>query len=163
MIGDRWNVSDEEVARSYPCDELVPRPTLQAWRGVTVHTTRDVLWPWVAQIRLAPYSYDWIDNLGRRSPQRLMGLPDPVVGESFSTAATRPFGRILAVEPTTHLTGEIIGAGISYVLVSQGQSTRLLMKIVTTTSRWLAPWLSVGDLVMARRQLLNLKALAERT
>ena len=163
MIGDRWNVSDDEVARSYPCDEIVPRPTLQAWRGVTVHTTRDVLWPWVAQIRLAPYSYDWIDNLGRRSPQRLMGLPDPVVGESFSTAAMRPFGRILAVEPTTHLTGEIMGACISYALVSQWQSTRLLMKIVTTTSRWLAPWLSVGDLVMARRQLLNLKALAERT
>jgi hypothetical protein len=163
MIGDRWNVSDDEVARSYPCDEIVLRPTLQAWRGVTVHTTRDVLWPWVAQIRLAPYSYDWIDNLGRRSPQRLMGLPDPVVGESFSTAATRPFGRILAVEPTKHLTGEIMGACISYVLVPQGQSTRLLMKIVTTTSRWLAPWLSIGDLVMARRQLLNLKALAEGT
>jgi hypothetical protein len=30
------------------------------------------------------------------------------------------------------------------------------------TSRWAAPWLSVGDLVMARRQLLNLKQLAER-
>ena len=29
------------------------------------------------------------------------------------------------------------------------------------TSRWLAPAVSIGDLVMARRQLLNLKALAE--
>jgi hypothetical protein len=36
------------------------------------------------------------------------------------------------------------------------------MKLVTAMSRWAAPWLSVGDLVMARRQLLNLKALAER-
>ncbi|MDT5087739.1 MAG: hypothetical protein QOG47_446 [Mycobacterium sp.] len=163
MIGDRWNVSDDEVARSYPCDEFVAGPTLQAWRAVTVHTTPEMLWPWVVQIRLAPYSYDLIDNLGRRSPQRLMGLPDPVVGESFSTAAGRPFGRILAVEPTKHLTGEIMGACISYVLVSQGSSTRLLMKIVTATSRWLAPFLSIGDLVMARRQLLNLKMLAERT
>jgi hypothetical protein len=71
MIGDRWNVSDDEVTRRYPCDEFVAAPTLQAWRGVTVRTTPEVLWPWVAQIRLAPYSYDWIDNLGRRSPQHL--------------------------------------------------------------------------------------------
>jgi hypothetical protein len=163
MIGDRWNVTDDEVARSYPCDEIVTTPTLQAWRGVTIDVARELLWPWVGQIRLAPYSYDWIDNLGKRSPQKLVGLPEPVVGESFSTAATRPFGRILAVEPLEHLTGEIMGACLSYVLVPQGQSTRLLMKLVTSTGRWAAPFLSVGDLVMARRQLLNLKALAERT
>jgi hypothetical protein len=163
MIGDRWNVTDDEVARSYPCDEIVTTPTLQAWRGVTVDVARELLWPWVVQIRLAPYSYDWIDNLGKRSPQKLIGLPEPVVGESFSTAATRPFGRILAVEPLEHLTGEIMGACLSYVLVPQGQSTRLLMKLVTSAGRWAAPFLSVGDLVMARRQLLNLKALAERT
>jgi hypothetical protein len=163
VIGDRWNVSDNEVARSYPCDEFVDTPTLQAWRGVTVGTTRELLWPWVAQIRLAPYSYDWIDNLGRRSPQQLLGLPDPVAGDPFTTTAARPFGRILAVEPPEHVTGEIMGTCISYVLVPQGQSTRLLMKTVTSISRWLTPWLSAGDLVMARRQLLNLKALAERT
>jgi hypothetical protein len=162
MIGDRWNVTDDEVARTYPCDDLVHAPTLQAWRGVTVHTTPKVLWPWVAQIRIAPYSYDWIDNLGRRSPQQLVGLPEPVVGESFTTAATRPFGSILAVEPPEHLTGEIMGASISYVLVPEGQSTRLLMKVVTALSRWVEPLLSVGDLVMARRQLLNLKRLAEQ-
>ena len=97
MIGDRWNVTDDEVARHYPCDDFVPTPTLQAWRGVTVQTSPETLWRWVSQIRIAPYSYDWIDNLGRRSPQQLVGLPEPVVGESFSTAATRPFGRILAV------------------------------------------------------------------
>jgi hypothetical protein len=162
MIGDRWNVTDDEVARSYPCDQFVATPTLRAWRGVTVRAAREVLWPWVAQIRLAPYSYDWIDNLGRRSPQKLMGLPEPVVGESFSTAATRPFGRILAAEPPEHLTGEIMGTCISYVLVPQEQSTRLLMKLVTSAGKWAVPFLSVGDLFMARRQLLNLKALAER-
>lgn len=163
MIGDRWNVTDDEVGRHYPCDDFVRAPTLQAWRGVTVHTTPEALWPWVAQIRLAPYSYDWIDNLGRRSPTELAGLPEPAVGEAFTTAGRRRFGRILAVDPPTHLTGEIMGACISYVLVPEDRTTRLLMKVTTAMSRWLAPWLSVGDLVMARRQLLNLKHLAERT
>jgi len=35
------------------------------------------------------------------------------------------------------------------------------MKLVTAMSRWLTAGLSVSDLVMARRQLLNLKRLAE--
>ena len=56
-----------------------------------------------------------------------------------------------------------IAVGVmSYVLVPDGSGTRLLLKIVTPGLRWLAPLLSVGDLVMARRQLLNLKQLAER-
>jgi hypothetical protein len=41
--------------------------------------------------------------------------------------------------------------------------TRLLLKVVARTARWAAPGLSVGDLIMARRQLLNLKQLAERS
>jgi hypothetical protein len=35
--------------------------------------------------------------------------------------------------------------------------------VAVRTNRWLAPALSLGDLFMARRQLLNLKQLAERT
>jgi hypothetical protein len=41
-------------------------------------------------------------------------------------------------------------------------TTRLLLKVVMQTTRWAALGLSVGDLIMARRQLLNLKRLAER-
>lgn len=163
MIGDRWGVTDDEVARHYPCDDIVPSPILQAWRGVTVRVLPDELWPWVAQIRLAPYSYDWIDNLGRRSPQELQALPEPAAGQHFSTAAaTRRLGRILSVSPGEQITGRIAGAVMSYVLAPEGDETRLLLKIVTARGRLIAPLLSVGDFVMARRQLLNLKGLAEQ-
>lgn len=133
---------------------------------MTVRARPEHVWPWVAQIRLAPYSYDWIDNLGRRSPQDLRGLPEPVAGESFTTAlGGRRFGRIVAVKSGEHLTGTIMGAVMSYVLipVHDGVETRLLLKVVTAGGRVVAPLLSVGDLIMARRQLLNLAALAERT
>jgi hypothetical protein len=163
MIGDRWGVTDADVRRSYPCDALVEAPDVQAWRGVLVAATPDVVWPWVAQVRLAPYSYDWIDNLGRRSPRSLVGLAEPRVGEPFTTALGRPRGRILAVDPGHHLMATVMGAYLSYVLVPGGRgSTRLLLKIVMRTSPLLAPALTLGDLVMARRQLLTLKRLAEQ-
>jgi hypothetical protein len=56
-----------------------------------------------------------------------------------------------------------MGAVMSYVLVPTGDSTRLLLKIAAEGNAWAAPLLSVGDLVMSRRQLLNLKRLAERS
>ncbi|MDR0344868.1 MAG: hypothetical protein LBI49_17505 [Nocardiopsaceae bacterium] len=163
MIGDRWGVTDSEIVRSYPCDEFVSSPTVQAWRGVRVEAPAAAVWPWVAQVRLAPYSYDWIDNLGRRSPRELAALPEPRAGDRFTTAGGRQRGRILSVDPGKQLTATIMGAYLSYVLVSQPDGgTRLLFKAVIRTRRWAAPWLSVGDLIMARRQLLNLKHLAER-
>jgi hypothetical protein len=163
MIGDRWGVTQSETSRSYPCDDFVAAPTLQAWRGVHVQAPAAAVWPWVAQVRLAPYSYDWIDNRGRRSPPHLAGLPEPQVGDRFTTAGGRALGRIVSVDPGQQLTATILGAFLSYVLVPQEhQGTRLLLKVVMRTTRWAAPGLSVGDLIMARRQLLNFKHLAER-
>jgi hypothetical protein len=163
VIGDRWGVSDNEIARSYPCDEFVNSPSLQAWRGVSVDAPAEAVWPWVTQIRIAPYAYDWIDNRGRRSPRELNGLPEPHVGEPFTTAGGRELGRIVAIDPGKQLTATIMGAFMSYVLVPQEHdTTRLLLKVTMRTRRWTALGLSVGDLIMSRKQLLNLKLLAER-
>src|SRR4051794_36565710 len=89
MIGDRWGVTDGEISRSYACDDFVVSPTLQAWRGVRVEAPAEAVWPWLAQVRLAPYANDWIDDRGRRSPRELVGLPEPDVGGTFTTADGR--------------------------------------------------------------------------
>jgi len=69
----------------------------------------------------------------------------------------------VSVDHGHQLTATILGAFMSYLLVPAEQdTTRLLLKVVMSTNRWIAPALSVGDLVMARRQLLNLRELAER-
>lgn len=171
MIGDRWGATEAEVARTYPCDTWVDGPAAQCWRAVTISASPEVVWSWLIQVRQAPYSYDWIDNLGRRSPQLPLQLPDPHPGERFTTAAAFvPLGTVLAVKPYKELTAEIAGVLMSYVLepAEDGQ-TRLLLKIAK--ARWtgvlaplsdlVAPVLSLGDLIMARRQLLNFKRLAE--
>lgn len=90
-------------------------------------------------------------------------MADPIVGEQFTRSGGRPLGRILAVDRAEQLTAQIMGAVMSYVLAPTGDTTRLLLKVVVAQGRWLAPLLSIGDLVMARRQLLNLKQLAERS
>lgn len=162
MIGDRWGVSDAEVARHYGCDDVVGSPTLEAWRGVTVLADPGTVWARVRQVRIAPYSYDLVDNLGRRSPRELRDVPEPTVGDPFTHAFGRPQGRVVAVVPGEELTATIMGAHLSYAVLPRGSATRLVLKVVARTNRWLAPAYSVGDLVMARRQLLNLKRLAER-
>lgn len=55
-----------------------------------------------------------------------------------------------------------MGTVMSYVLVSEGARTRLLLKLVARERHPLTPLLSLGDLIMARRQLLNLARLAEQ-
>jgi hypothetical protein len=162
VLGHRWGVTDGEVARSYPCDVLVPDAELQVWRGVSVSAPPERVWPWLCQVQVAPYSYDWIDNLGRRSPQALLGRPDPLPGQPFSQVGGRfPVGRVLAVQSGQHLTATIMGAVMSYVLAPDGAGTRLLLKIVMPRRRWYTEALALGDLPMARRQLLNFKACAE--
>lgn len=161
MIGDRWGVTDEEVRRRYGCDAFVEEPTLEAWRGVTVQAEAAAVWARLRQVRLAPYSYDLVDNLGRRSPRELLDVAEPVPGDPFTRAFGLDQGRVLAVDPGRELTARIMGAHMSYVVEPQAGVTRLLLKISARTGRLLAPVLSVGDLVMARKQLLTLKALAE--
>ena len=90
-------------------------------------------------------------------------LPREEIAYWFTTAGGRELGRIVSVDPGRQLTGTITGAFMSYVLVAHEHDvTRLLLKVVMRTSRWAALGLCVGDLIMARRQLLNFKQLAER-
>ena len=90
-------------------------------------------------------------------------LAAKIGGDSTAALGGHRYGRVLTVASGEQLTGRIMGAVMSYVLVPVGSTTRLLLKLVTSGGRVTAPLLSVGDLVMARRQLLNLARLAERT
>lgn len=162
VIGDKWGVSQQEVARRYPCDDVIPAPALQLWRGVTVERSAGEVWPWLCQLRLAPYSYDWVDNLGHRSPRELREVTNPRPGEPFSSVAGRfPVGCVVSVAREQQLTATVMGTVMSYVLVPEGPMTRLLLKVVVDRGGWYLPALAVGDWPMARRQLKNLKALAE--
>lgn len=71
----RWGATDEEVARPMPGDEIVARPLFNATRAVTINARPEEIWPWLMQIgygRAGWYSYDILDNLGRRSAKQIL-------------------------------------------------------------------------------------------
>ncbi len=166
-----WGSTAAERARPFPCDGLVEEPQLELFRAIDVEAPQAVVFRWLCQLRAAPYSYDKLDNLGRRSPQQLTpGLGRLQAGQRVATIF-----RLVRFEPGESLTilhrGRVFGAvACTYWAkrVDEGRS-RIVVKLcwspardglIGRAERSLMP---PGDLVMMRRQLLNLKELAERT
>jgi hypothetical protein len=163
---------------AFPCDGIIEHADAALYRGITIKTSAKTIFRWLCQMRVAPYSYDWIDNFWRLSPQQLTpGLDNLVVGQDVM----RIFS-LVAFEQDRHLTirvkprseafkifGDVVLSYLIVPLVADSSSgCRLLVKLVATypsgvrrrMMRALLPW---GDLIMMRRQLLNLKRLAEET
>jgi hypothetical protein len=158
-----WGSTAAERALPQPCDELVPEPDDAAYRAVSVAAAPHVVFRWLCQLRVAPYSYDLLDNLGRRSPRTLTpGLDDLAVGQRFATIF-----RLASFEPDRHITILTTGnrVAVTYAVRPHGEGSRLLVKLVVRYPRWLRGPLRdaavAGDLVMMRRQLLNFRRLAE--
>ncbi|MGA2319651.1 MAG: hypothetical protein ABSG95_02755 [Solirubrobacteraceae bacterium] len=167
-----WGTTARDRSRSFPCDQHLPDAEDAYFRGVDVDAPAEVLFRWLCQLRVAPYSYDWIDNRGRCSPREL--TPD-LERLSVGQSVMRIF-KLVEFDLDRHLTiltprpsrlfGEV---AVSYLVVSMGPlHCRLLVKVLVRHpsaaplhrfSRELLPW---GDLVMMRRQLRTLKHLAER-
>ena len=166
---NEWGSTPAERVARYPCDGLVDRPDGVLYRAVDVEAPAELVFRWLCQLRVAPYSYDWIDNLGRQSPRQLIdGLDDLEVGDRVATifelVAFEP-DRSLTIASTTRLFGRVAG---SYVVTPTGPGrSRLVVKLIFASPRGLYGWfacrlLPAGDLVMMRKQLLTLKQLAER-
>jgi len=164
-----WGTSVEERRRSFSCDRWLPGPDEALYRGVTIDAPPEVVFRWLCQLRAAPYSYDWIDNWGRRSPRALTpGLERLAIGQRvmtiFELVEFEP-GRHLTLRtlPSVRLFGTLL---VTYLVAPQAGGSRLLAKLVMRYPSGARGWLMrrllpTGDLIMMRRQLLNLKRLAE--
>jgi hypothetical protein len=70
----RWGATDEEVRRPYPGTDLIPGGTRSATMAVTIDAPPERVWPWLVQMgidRGGWYSWDRLDNWGRRSTERI--------------------------------------------------------------------------------------------
>lgn len=167
-----WNATAAEQAATHPADRQVPAGGRHLLRAVDVDASPATVYRWLCQIAVAPYSYDLVDNLGRRSPRTLTpGAEDVQVGQWFQ------IGPVAEVEPGRQITVATTGRparifgdmAITWEVVpGVTRRSRILGCVAMGPPRnpvdraWQA-FLAVGDLVMMRRQLLNLKRLAEAT
>ena len=171
----RWGATEDETIRPLPGDEVVPNPTFNATRAVTIMARPEEIWPWLVQIglrRAGWYSFDWIDNLGQPSAQRLIPeFQQLAIGDFIPMS---PIGRVgqwvKEFEPNRWLLWWDNRGDVSWLWFldpADERHTRLITR-VRMRYRWASPTilfnllLDVGDIVMMRKSLLGIKQRAER-
>ena len=66
-----WGSAPGERRMRFPCDRYLSDIDGEYFRATDVRAPAAVLFRWLCQLKVAPYSYDLIDNFGRRSPREL--------------------------------------------------------------------------------------------
>jgi hypothetical protein len=81
-----WGATAEEVTAPLACDDLGFAYDDVFHRAIDVDAPATLVFRWLCQLRAAPYSYDLLDNFGRRSPPQLLpGLECLAVGQRAMT------------------------------------------------------------------------------
>jgi hypothetical protein len=173
MIFQYWGATAEEISSSMVGDDLCSDATVVATRSITIGAAPQEVFPWIRQMgfgRGGWYSYDWLDNLGRKSATTIhdewqsveAGDKIPSGPISFTAAivdAPRHF--VLKIKspgkksPKMHFT-------LAYELRDDPQGTRLVTRMRSRVNLPLGSLfekliLGPGDGIMLRRQLLTIK------
>lgn len=104
----RWGATPGEARRPLPGDALVPTPRLAFTRAITIEAPAAQVWPWLVQLgshRAGWYSYDWVDNTGHPSADRVLPeLQDLRVGDQVWAVPDGTFVfPVVALEPNRAL------------------------------------------------------------
>jgi hypothetical protein len=172
-LSHNWGATREECALPFPDDTAEDAGADCLYRGVSVAAAPAIVFRWLCQLRVAPYSYDWIDNRGRQSPRTLTpGLEALERGQTFMEIFRLEHfvtdEHVTLVTPTGGRGARLFGhVRVTYwAQRAPAGGTRLLVKLRVHQApglwgRLASALLPSGDLIMMRRQLLNLKARAE--
>lgn len=169
-----WGATPDEISRPLPGDALVADPTFNATRAITIAAAPDQIWPWLVQIGLTRagwYSYDILDNLGRRSARHiipeLQGLaPGDVVPMSPDGKQGMRVHSMNA--PNSMVWGTPGDTTWAWQLDANPDGSTRLITRVRSRYRWLSPsiafsaLLEFGDIWMMRKMLLNIRERAEQ-
>jgi proline iminopeptidase len=191
--GWRWHATRPEKQRALPGGDLIPEAKSPSTHGISIAAPPDAVWPWLVQMgcdRAGWYSWDRLDNAGRPSADRI--LPEyqgTTVGDVLpSQSGRREAFVVLELAAPRHLTlgaylrfpelkqlpwnepppQRFIRASWVFLLEPVEGGTRLLVRgCGINRLRWLslllAAFFGPAHVIMQRKQLLNLKARAERS
>jgi len=170
----KWGATRDEVRRPLPGDEIVAAPKFDATRAVTIAAPPEKIWPWLQQIgmqRAGWYSYDLIDNLARRSAEKILPQFQHLhAGDLIPMSPDGRMGfRVKELNPPQWMLWWDERGNLSWVwaLVPLDPGHTRLLTRVRLTYRWVSPYLlfylalDVGDLVMMRQSMLGIRDRAE--
>lgn len=177
MILEQWGATKDEIAGPVVGDDLCPDARITATRCITIAAAPAEVFPWLRQMgfgRAGWYSYDWIDNLGRKSATSIdtnwqsLGTGDNIPGgpadfEAVLVDPPRAFVMRLAQKGRASKRVKFV---LAYELREHPSGTRLVTRM---RARIDLPFgfllekflLAPGDGIMLRRQLLNVAHRAE--
>jgi hypothetical protein len=173
----RWGATDDEVHASMPGDEIVPNPSFNATRAITIDAPPELVWPWIVQMgyrRAGFYTYALLDNAGYDSADRILEqYQPPTIGDWMPMAnrvnETTAF-RVQAFELNQWLLWEKPDSTWAWKLLPlHGGRTRLILRLKARYA-WERPGsailtlvlLEFGDFPMMRRVLKGIKVRAQR-
>jgi hypothetical protein len=157
-----------------PGDDIVEKPSFHATRAVTVNAPAEAIYPWIVQMgvnRAGWYSYDLLDNLGRRSAESI--LPEHQTIHSGDLIPMSPDGKAgLWVKEYRDndwiLWWDKVGdTSWAWGIYPAGEGRSRLVTRVRVKYRWLSPAIFFNliieffDIVMMRKCMLGIRGRAE--
>jgi hypothetical protein len=168
-----WGATPVERTAPMAGDDQISEPDFAPTRAITIDAPPEAVWPWLVQMgygRAGWYSYDLLDNRGRRSAERIeprwqdlrVGDPVPMSGRVDDRTAFR----VAVLTPYRVMVWSKADSTWSWQLrATPAGGTRLVTRV---RARYAglgallgAPLMEIGDFPMMRRCLLGIKARAE--
>lgn len=172
-----WGSKPIERKLYFTCDRLITKKNGEYFRAVDIAAPLSFVYQWLCQMKVAPYSYDKLDNKGIQSPRMLIpGIDKIKIGDKmmtiFKVAHFVPNKEITVVMdiPPKPYDKFYIPTAITYQLHPNYDGiknhTRLIVKYVAAWEKTIfglvgKVFIVFADFIMMRRQLLNFKKLAE--
>jgi hypothetical protein len=172
MIFQHWGATPEEINGHVIGDDICTHARVICTRSISLKAPPHEVFPWIRQMgfgRAGWYSYDFIDNLGRKSAASIEQKWQDVHTGSLVPGGPIQFVAALVDTPHsfvlqigTHTTSSArLCFTLAYDLRPQGEGTRLVTRMRARVGlpggklieRFL---LGPGDGVMLRKQLLTL-------
>ncbi len=166
-----WGATHDETQSAVVGDTLCPTSAISATRCITLSAPPDAVFPWIRQMgfkRAGWYSYDCIDNLGKKSATRIhpewqdihSGSKVPGGPIDFTAAIVEaPHSYVLLIQPAGKL-GQRFCFTLAYELREHPEGTRLVTRMrasIKVPGGGIAErLLAFGDGIMVRKQLTTL-------
>lgn len=176
MLLESWGATPDEIAGAVVGDDLFPGARVVATRCITFNASPHEVFPWIRQMgfgRAGWYSYDWIDNLGRKSARRIhpewqhteSGDRIPAGPMSFiAENVEAPHSFVLSTSPRG--VPKRLMFTLAYELRPHLDGTRLVTRMRARVNfpggQLLEQLLSIGDGIMVRKQLRTLHFVISR-